>query len=233
MLNTPKEFKSKIIEFVKSNDLDFDIVDSGISKFHINSYDGLTLFVYEYENKPLLVKYDKDKDKVDNPVSQAYEYFYFNNLNELLESLSAYDKSIVKNYWSFVASDIDLCVDMKKYSDDWYKDIINDSYKIQEETNYNWIYYESKDYKPQLKSPYNTLHEVSPLNPVPIFTTVEKLYFEIHPISCEEKSEKYLLKILSNNDDIFKEYINYFVYTKRGIKKLIENIFEEMKIFKK
>lgn len=36
LLNTPEEFKSKIIEFVKSNDLDFDIIDSGISKFHIN-----------------------------------------------------------------------------------------------------------------------------------------------------------------------------------------------------
>ena len=82
-----------------------------------------------------------------------------------------------------------------------------------------------------MKSPYNTIHEVSPINQE-TYAVVEKLYFEIHPISCLEKRESYLLKLLINNEEVFKEYVNYIVLSKKGLKLLIENIFNSVEKFK-
>ena len=231
-LSTPETIKNKVVEFINNNDLDYNIVDNQISKFSISAYDKMVFYIYEHEEKLILVKYDKDKDDINNPASMAYEYFYFNDLNKLLESLMIYDKSITKRYWDFIANDINMGVNKQTYIDNWYEDIINENFKLEDLDEYRFVYYESSEYNPSIKSPYNTIHEVSPLNPTPTYNTINKLYFEIHPICCENKSEKYVLKLLCNNDEVFKEYINYFVQTKKGIKMLIENIFNEMGKFK-
>ena len=47
-----------------------------------------------------------------------------------------------------------------------------------------------------------------------------------------EGQESYLLKLSCNNEEIFKEYINYKVVKKKGLKLLIDNIFKSLESFK-
>ena len=54
---------------------------------------------------------------------------------------------------------------------------------------------------------------------------MDKLYLEIHPICVLEGSESYLVKILINNEEIMKEYINYIVRRKKGLRLFLENLF--------
>jgi hypothetical protein len=58
---------------------------------------------------------------------------------------------------------------------------------------------------------------------------VNKLYFEIHPITCVENGEKYLFKILANNEEVLKEFINYIAFGKRGLMNLIDYIIDNCK----
>jgi hypothetical protein len=228
-----KENIKKIKEFILSNDLDYDVIDNQISRFHINSYDGKTFFVYDnvtdIEEDFILVKYDPEIDELGDPTKQAYQYFKFENINKLLESLFNYDKELNKNYWEVIGTDIEMGVDKEKYREDWFDNIIDLDFETGELDYYKFISYEDESYKPLLKSPFNTLHEVSPLNPEPYYNKVNKLYFEIHPICCKEKEERYLLKILSNNDEIFKEFINYCVWGKKGLRLLVNEIFNNLK----
>lgn len=62
-----------------------------------------------------------------------------------------------------------------------------------------------------------------------MYTKVDKLYFEIHPISCQPGNESYLVKLLCNNEEVLKEFINYIVSRKKGLKLLIKTIFDEIK----
>ena len=89
------------------------------------------------------------------------------------------------------------------------------------------LIYEDFSVQPNLKSPFNTLHEVSEINQL-VYEKVDKLYFEIHPKSLQKRNEKFLFKLLINNEEIFKEYASFDVIRKRGLKLLIESIFKSI-----
>lgn len=61
---------------------------------------------------------------------------------------------------------------------------------------------------------------------------MEKLSFEIHPISCKEQNESYLFKLAFNDDPILKEWINYRIIRKKGLKIFLETLFNEMEKYK-
>lgn len=229
MIQISKEDKNRLINFINENELDYNYIDNDISKFSIVSDDGIVFYLYNYNEGYVLVKYDKVKE-MKRLVS--YEYFNFNNMSQILEQLSLYDKSLIKNYWSPTANSIEVPFDKNSYIDEWYSDFISDGYKIEEGNGYNYITYTNESYKPKLISPFNTLHEVSELNSK-VLTDVDKLYFEIHPVSCKVKNESYFVKLLCNNEEIFKEYINFNVSKKKGLKLWIETLFNEIKNFKK
>jgi hypothetical protein len=110
-------------------------------------------------------------------------------------------------------------------------DIISDGYQVSEVNGYDYITYTNDNYKPEIISPFNILHEVSTINNK-VATKLDKLYFEIHPISCKAKNESYFFKLSANNEDVLKEYINYVVVKKRGLKILLQSLFKEMDLFK-
>lgn len=224
--------KNKIIQFIKENDLDYTHVDNGITKPHMITYDGYKLFFYIYESTYVMVKYDSDKDK---PGGQAYEYFYFDTMPKLLEQLKHYDQSIRKVYWHMIIDSISYPFDKLNYKDDWFTDLLKDEfYSIEEDVHCKYVVYENDKYKPIIKSPYNTLdsdHLASQIHSVSEMR-LNKLYFEIHPISTLEGSETYMLKVLFNDDDLFKEYINYRVVGKKGLRLIIESLFNESNYFK-
>lgn len=221
MFDLPQIDKNKIISFIKENDLDLIPVDSDIFKFHVQSDDNMKFFFYEYNNLYVLVKYDVSKDK---PGGNAYEYYYYKTLPQLLEQLAFYDKLIPKKFWEFTLESIEIGFEPHNYNDEWYVGIIDENWIIEDTGIYKYVTYTNTNYKPELKSPYNTLHEV--------YTKVDKLNIEIYPLSCLEGREKYYLKLLCNNDKIFKEYINYRVFKKKGLKILLDSIFKSLEIFK-
>src|ERR1035437_7628328 len=91
--------KSKLAQFIESNDLDYDIVDNGISKPHVIAYDGIKFFLYENGSEFVITKYDKNKDNPNNPGYIPYEYFTFKSFPQVLEQLSFYDRQISKTFW--------------------------------------------------------------------------------------------------------------------------------------
>lgn len=228
MIDLPQIDKNKIISFIKENDLDLIPVDSDIFKFHVQSDDKMKFFFYEYNNECVLVKYDVSEDK---PGGSAYEYYYYKTLPQLLEQLAAYDKSIPRAFWEFTSESIEIGFESHNYNNEWYVGIIDENWIIEDAGTYKYVTYTNTNYKPELKSPYNTLHEVSPINQIS-YTKVDKLNIEIHPVSCLEGRESYYLKLLCNNDEIFKEYINYRVIKKKGVKMLLESIFKSLEPFK-
>ncbi len=222
----------KIIQFIKENDLDYTQVDSDITKPHIISYDGYKLFFYIYENKYVMVKYDPEKDK---PGGQAYEYFYFETMPKMLEQLKHYDQSLQKIYWNIINDSINYEFDKQNYNEDWFSEFIKDDfYSIEEDIHCKYIVYVNESYKPVVRSPYNTLggDSLASLIHKTEANKLNKLLFEIHPVSTLEGRETYLFKILMNDDDIFKEYINYRVVGRKGLRLLIENLFTELEPFK-
>lgn len=226
-----KNDKERLISFIENNELDYSISESDIFKFSITAADKMKFFFYKTNEKYIVVKYDVSKDKEGNMMESAYEYYEFINMSQVLEQLSIYDGQIPKQYWNF-CDGIDFKFLKENYDDNWANDFISENWILENGDNYKYLIYENSAYKPQLTSPYNTLHEVSDFNPNKSYTTVEKLYFEIHPESCVNKSESYILKLLCNNEKILKEFINYRVSGKKGLKLLIETIFTELDIFK-
>jgi len=222
--------KERIKQFIKDNDLDYNIVDESISRYHIVAYDGTKFHFENNNNNWVLVKYDPKKDDIFNVGSQAFEYLQFKTLTQILEQLLYHDNSISKTYWNLINDSMEIGV--SNYSDGWYNDLIKDNHWILEDMNtYKIVTYTNSDYKPELKSPLNTIHEISPINEL-TYTKCEKLYFEIHPVNLLEGSETYLVKLLCNNDDIFKEYINYITFKKKGLRMFLEMMFQDMERFK-
>ena len=222
--------KERIKQFIKDNDLDYNIVDEGVSKFHIVAYDGITFHFETYNDNWILVKFDHKKNDIYNIGSQPFEYFQFPNLTSILEQLSHHDKSISKTYWNLIQDSMEIGV--YNYSDGWYNDLIRgNNWLVEDMETYKIVTYTSEDYNPELKSPFNTIHEVSPINNL-TYTKCEKLYFEIHPINLLEGNESYLIKLLCNNEQIFKEYINYVAFKKKGLKMFLEMMFKDMERFK-
>lgn len=227
-LNINTSDKERIISFIKENDLDYKVVDNGITRFHVVAEDGMKFQFQNHNENWILIKYDPRKDEQKQV---PFDYFNYKTLPQVLEQLSYHDKSITKTYWDIILDSIQIGFDKENYNENWFDGIINEDWEVEDCGSYKTISYVNDSYKPELKSPFNTLHEVSTINDIQ-FTKVEKLSIEIHPISCLEGNESYLLKLLCNNEEVFKEYINYRVYKKKGIKMLLEQIFSEMERFK-
>lgn len=226
-----EENKKRLIDYIELNDLDYIPVDNGISRFHILSEDKITFTIYDNEGKFIVTKYDSNKD-TGKPGEQPFEYYNFNTFSEVLEQLKYYDDNLYKVYWQPTLESIEIGFDKDNHIDDWYsKYIVDDFYTIEETFTYKYIVYENNNYSPELISPFNTLHEVSDFNSMEL-TKVDKLYFEIHPVSCKVKNESYYVKLQCNNEEVLKDYINYFVYKEKGLRMFIEGLFNDMSKFK-
>lgn len=222
--------KERIFEFIRDNELDFDIVDNSISRYHIIAYDGVRFQFEKFNDNWILIKYDHRKSNIYDPGLQPFEYFEFQSLSQILEQLSYYDKSITKTHWNLISDSMEIGV--SNYSEGWYNGIgEGKEWLIEDMDTYKILTYTNFGYKPELKSPFNTLHEISPINQLS-YTKCEKLYFEIHPVNLLEGNETYLVKLLCNNDEVFKEYINYMTFRKRGLKLFLETMFKDMERFK-
>lgn len=224
--------KKRLLEFVNENDLDYTPIDNGIFKFKLQSYDDITFQFFTFENKYIIMTYDpkKDLDTSKGTVTDIPNAYY-ENMQQVLEQLKVYDENILKTWWQPIADTIELDVDMNSYNEEWYSDLLKDKYISEKENNYSILIYNDESYKPVLYSPFNTLHEVSPIN-VQTGTHLEKLSFEIHPISCRVKNESYLVKIAFNDEPVLKEWINYKVFKKKGLKIFLETLFNEMEQYK-
>jgi hypothetical protein len=219
-----KDDKNKIKSFIEINDLDFDIVDNDFGKFSIVSEDKKVFYFYKNEKDYILVKYDRDKDKDGEPLKQPYEYYTYDSFNRMMNEIKYYDDNLFKKYWDIILGTmVDDNFIESKYNDNWYGDIINEDYKVENSNKYKYLIYEDINIKPKVINPNNQLDKEYGR-----FTEVNKLYFEIFPISCEPKKEVYLFRMLSNNDELFKEYISYYVYKKKGLKLFVDLIFKEV-----
>ena len=224
--------KKKLLAFIKENDLDYTLFDDNIGKFKIISYDNLEFHPYEFNEEYILVKYDKEKDKPGNSSSSVYDYFNFKSIPSLLEALKAHDDSLHKIWYYPILNSAEIGFDKSSYNENWYVDLINEHYSIKSDNHSNYVVYDNNDYKPVIKSPYYTLHEVSDINDEYI-STVNSLNFEIHPISCQEGNESYLFKLRYNNEEVLTEYINWMIVRKKGLKIFLKDLFESMQPFKK
>lgn len=220
-----EEIKKRVKEFIEMNDLDYTITDNEISRFQLTSYDGDIFYIQENEGNFTLIR------RYENNGSEQFNYIPMENINKLMEALSIRDKSLEKTYWTLIMSDAEYGVIKEQYNDEWYEDFVIPGKNLEERQEFNYITYENHNYRPVLNHPANTLHEISPINELTP-NVVEKLYFEIHPVSCQENNERYIFKLLSNNDKVFKEYINYLVFRKKGIRLLVEQIFQDMEQYK-
>ena len=221
--------KKRLVDYIDQNELDYHVVDNNISKFSLTAADGITFYIYPNNENYVLVKYDKERERQN---LQAYFYFEFKNIPQILEQLKIYDDSIPKLYWSPTTNSIEVGFDSLNYNQYWLNEFKKDeNWKVVEEENYQYLVYENDNYKPELISPFNTLHEVSSINKKE-FTKVSKLYFEIHPVSCKNKNESYFLKLLHNDAEPFKEYINWNISKKKGLRLFLEDMFKNMEKFK-
>ena len=232
MLIEEKEIE-RIFQFIRENELDYEIVDNGIVKPHIVAYDDMRFFFHKNEGQYIIVKYDKNKDREGS--SGAYQYFNMNSVGQIMEQLKLYDDSIPKRFWEATSNSIDYPFDKNHYNENWYLDLIKDEYySIEEDQHCKYVVYSNDKYKPEIKSPFNTvgedawggmLHKSKP-------EKINKLYFEIHPVSTLEGRESYMVKILCNNEEVLKEYVTYRVVKRKGLRLLLESIFIEVEKFK-
>ena len=218
--------KKRIIDFILMNDLDYKVSDGEVFRFHLVSEDDNQFYFYTNEDKYLLYKVDpKSAIKPDN--ISAHQYFKYDNLQQVMEQLAFYDNSLNKNYWSILDGhgmpSANIQFFKEKYDEKWFKDYFKrENWRIESEDNYKYLVYEEKR-KCKVISPHNLLHLYSTINEYSPFE-MDKLYFEIHPISCENRNESYYIKILINNEEIMKEYIKYMVIKKKGLKLFLEEL---------
>lgn len=221
--------KKRILEFIDQNDLDYTDFESDVIKFTISSYDGTQFNIYEENNEFMVVKIDPRKaiEQVHNSGVQAHEYYRFQNLSQLLERFRSYDESLIKRYWTPVLNSTNDNFDKRYYSEDWFSDLNISNYQVVETDSYKYISYTNESIKPRIISPFNTLYEISPINKREV-PEINKLYLEIHPVSCKRKNESYLVKILCNNEDVLKEYVHYTVVKKKGLRLFLGSISKEV-----
>lgn len=228
-----KEDIDRIKGFVEYNNLSYVPVDDGIGKFHLISYDNIRFYFYRLNDNYIVSMYNPEKDIVDKPSSIAYEYYEFKNLLQVLEQLKYYDDNLEKTHYTTILNSAEIGFDENNYKEDWYEFFLRDvefSMIVGNEEKYKYLVYENKNKKPILKNPNNTLYQVSDINhEQESYISVNKLYFEIHPISCEKNNEQYLFKLLANNEEVLKDYINYIAYRKEGLNELIKDIFQNTK----
>jgi hypothetical protein len=209
--------KNKVIQFVDDNELDYHIIDD--DKFKLIASNSIVFTIGKYQDNYVVIKYNQELDTGD-PINIPYEYYNFNNLNDVLIQFKNYDNGITKTYFIPISNVLDISIG--KIDDGWYNDLnLDNNWKVSMDDLGEYVYYENSNVKPKVKSPFNTLHEVSEINDIR-YETIDKLYLELHSIG----DDTYLGKILCNNEEIMKEYVNYIIYSKVGIKKFLESIFD-------
>jgi hypothetical protein len=207
--------KQRLVDFILDNNLDYIINDNGLIRFNIISYDKIVFYFYKYNNQYVIAKNIPIGDK-----AKEFEYFYFTTLSQVLEQLLHYDNSITKTYWEICHNIIEIGFVKQKYDTNWYSEFIKDEYYSTEDCGeYKAIIYDNTNYKPIIKSSYDINNDYPP-------TIINKLYFEVHPIICDET---YLFKILSNNEESLKDYNSYIVYGKKGLNMFLNNLFNTLK----
>jgi hypothetical protein len=226
--------KQRIFQFVDELELDYDIIDNGITKPALEAADGVRFHFHKNGDEYVIAKYDKEKDRPGT--SGAYQFYQFKSLQQIMEQLKIYDEAIPKTYWAPTANSIDFPFDKDSYEESWHEWIEKDeSYSIEEDAHCQYLSYSNDGYSPEIKSPFNTvgedawgsiLHESNP-------TKVERLHFEIYPLCGRPKRERYMVKILCNNEEVLKEYVTYTAYRKKGLRLLLQSIFSEAEKFKK
>ena len=209
--------KNRIIEFIKENELDYRISNGPIFRFHILADDDSVFYINKYNEQYLIIKSDKEKT--------FFKYYGFQTLSQVMEQLSFYDNSLPKVWWYPIKSTVDIGFEKEGYTEEWLNDFcINENWSNKDwNEQYKYAVFLKKE-NIKVISPYNTLHEVSLFNTYSP-ADMDKLYFEIHPICVMEGTESYLVKILINNEEIMKEYINYVVRRKKGLRLFLENLF--------
>lgn len=154
--------KNRLLQFINENELDYSAVDNSLFKFNLIAYDKQAFQFYTFENQHIIVKYDKTKDK---PGTIPYEYYYFQNMQQVLEQLKLYDNSIPKTWWYPIIDTTDLGLDKFNYNENWFSEFLRDDNYLTEQVDYYCVItYQNDEYKPELHSPFNTLHEVSLFN---------------------------------------------------------------------
>lgn len=219
------ELKKRIVDFIDYNELDYIVVDNPINKFHIVSESSLIFYFYKMNEQYVIAEYNAEKQRSG---FDPYIYYEYQNMQQIMEQISHYDNSLHKTWWQPTIDSIDLCVESNGYNDLWYENFItSDKWKIIEENNYKVLSYQ-EDRKCKLHSQFNTLHLHSTINEYKA-VELDQLYFEVYPLSCESKREVYLVKVLYNNEEVLKEYLNFKVWKKRGLKLFLESLFKEVK----
>lgn len=217
----------QIIDFINQNELDYIVINNGISPFQLFASDGSIFKFLLNDGELYLSKTHKNRNESD---PNQFEYIPFKSLNKALKYLSEYDNSIVKTYWRVVDNITEFVCKKEKYDDEWFKFISLDmNYNISTikdgyEEGFKYLVYRNDEYKPKLATPQNQLNSLNTLN---------ELYFEIYPFVCTPGKESYILRLDCNGDDKFKEFVNYVIDTKKGMKLFIEILFNELKQFKK
>jgi hypothetical protein len=227
--------KKRIIDFILTSDLDYQVSDGEVLRFHLVSEDRKLFYFYTIEGKYLLYKVDPESAIKPDNIS-AHQYFKYDNLQQVMEQLAYYDNSLYKSYWSILDGhgmpSENIQFFKEKYDEKWFKDYFRrENWRIESEDNYKYLVYEEKR-KCKVISPHNELHLYSPINEYSPFE-MDRLYFEIHPISCENRNESYYIKILINNEEIMKEYIKYMVVKKKGLKIFLEELMNNKNIYVK
>lgn len=207
--------KKRIIEYIKENELDYKTSDGPIFRFHLISEDDYIFQICEHNDEYVVIKSDKKHSK--------FEYYYYKNLQQVMEQLAFYDNNLTKIWWHLLdgirrPSSINIPFIKEGYSEDWLKDFpINKNWQYSETEQYKFLVFEKKTHI-KIISPHDKYGEYPPYD-------LYKLYMEVHPISVKEGDESFFVKILINNEEIMKEYINYRVYRKKGLKEFFKHFF--------
>jgi hypothetical protein len=219
----------RIKNFINENELEIHINEDNILRFFISTEEGFSYQIYK-TNETYIVVEINNKGYV--------KYINYSSLHQFLEQLCFVENSKPKVYFYPINQEAYayMTFDNKNYTDEWGNYLMNsdnwkleDSYNFHDEKEYKYLVYE-QDINLSVISPCNTLHDVSPLNSYNP-TKISKLHFEIHPVLLTEKNEVFLCRILINTDEKFKEYINYKIMKKKGLKLFLEELFNNKNPF--
>ena len=223
----------RLLDHIEQEDLDYQYVDNGVFRPFLLAYDGTKYFLSKNEGRIVLTHYDPKKDKIGT--NGAYEHTVHPNLMQVLEAITIRDKSLYKCYWELTSNSIEVPFDAANYDERWHEEFSeSEGYTKEKDSLCTYVVFESEDYAPEIKSPWNTvgldpygglIHESVP-------NRLTKLRFEIHPVGTAPGRETYLFKVLCNDDEKFPEHICYKVIGKKGLRLIRQTVFSEMEQFK-
>ena len=210
--------KKRIVDYIKENELNYIISEENdIFRFFITAQDKAFFQFLKYNEQYVVAK-----TMAICGQAPTFQYFYFKNLQQVIEQLSLYDNNIPKVWWELLDgrgrnSTVDIVFVKENYTDDWSKEFLKNDWSQINEQEYKCLVYEKK-VNIRIKSPHDKYDDYPGYD-------LQKLYMEIHPICVKEGSESYLVKILINNEEVLKEYLNYRVIRKKGLKLFLNEFF--------